>query len=261
MNTNNDEISPRSRPCKPEAFQLSSQGWVCSWAGNQQILKSFIFFLFCPASIPSVGRRSGEQESESAEQAWWIEVFKCISELYISPPPFPTLVKAVLIFNMNKTSPYFTSVRTLLHFSVLYIYNLKQGCKNQNSKQIPPTLANTQKQAPRLQGDALDPAACCLNLLRFSTPTAPGTGHPCPQKKERRGCRKKRMGRGPGRWGGGGEGRESLKWESQRVVDHDGEGAKQKNIVMEKVDGTPSGNRTRVSPVAGEYSTTRPTVY
>ena len=25
-------------------------------------------------------------------------------------------------------------------------------------------------------------------------------------------------------------------------------------------DGTPSGNRTRVSPVAGEYSTTRPTV-
>ena len=27
-----------------------------------------------------------------------------------------------------------------------------------------------------------------------------------------------------------------------------------------KVCGTPSGNRTRVSPVAGEYSTTRPTV-
>ena len=27
-----------------------------------------------------------------------------------------------------------------------------------------------------------------------------------------------------------------------------------------KGDGTPSGNRTRVSPVAGEYSTTRPTV-
>ena len=121
------------------------------------------------------------------------------------------------------------------------------------------THANTQKQAPRLQGDALDPAARCLNLLRLSTPTVPGTGHPCPQKKERRGCRKKWMGGGPGRWRGGGEGRESLEWESQRVVD--GEGAKQKNIVMEKVDGTPSGNRTRVSPVAGEYSTTRPTVY
>jgi len=52
------------------------------------------------------------------------------------------------------------------------------------------------------------------------------------------------MGGGPGRWRGGGEGRESLEWESQRVVD--GEGAKQKNIVMEKVK---------------EYSTTRPTVY
>ena len=29
---------------------------------------------------------------------------------------------------------------------------------------------------------------------------------------------------------------------------------------VKDVEGTPSGNRTRVSPVAGEYSTTRPTV-
>ena len=33
----------------------------------------------------------------------------------------------------------------------------------------------------------------------------------------------------------------------------------QKDIKL--FDGTPSGNRTRVSPVAGEYSTTRPTVW
>ena len=58
LNTDNDEIGPRSRPYKPEAFEPSGPGCCFFWAGYQKIC--LFFSLFCSASIPSAEKQRWE---------------------------------------------------------------------------------------------------------------------------------------------------------------------------------------------------------